>query len=162
MNLVQGSKRPQGGKKIMSPNIDASLDLGHRGYKDRRCCNICSIFTLWRFSPCTRYLQGCRGSRPLYNGRYRPPVGFGAVMYSNISSCRRFDFRSASLWSTGFLALLRTSFSRHRRNEGGCAGRVSRLERACPEMHRVHASCNTSTPLSFGNRHAYRKQRAAR
>ena len=33
MNLVQGTKRPQGGEKIMWPNVDASSDLGHGGYK---------------------------------------------------------------------------------------------------------------------------------
>ena len=36
VNLVQGTKRPQGGEKVMWPNVDASLDLGHGGYKVRK------------------------------------------------------------------------------------------------------------------------------
>ena len=39
-----------------------------QGPKRGRRCNICSISTLWRFLPCTRYLQGCGGARPLHNG----------------------------------------------------------------------------------------------
>ena len=35
MDLVQGTRRPLGGKKTMWPNIDASCDLGHCGYKVR-------------------------------------------------------------------------------------------------------------------------------
>ena len=40
---------------------------------------ICSIFTLWRFPPCTRYVQGCGGGRPLYNGGLLSTRGGGVV-----------------------------------------------------------------------------------
>lgn len=78
VNHVQGTKRPQGGEKIMWPNVDASLDLGHGGCKVRKGIDVvihaqflpCNVFRLAQgtcyvagvVDPCTT--EGYRPSGP--------------------------------------------------------------------------------------------------
>ena len=56
-----------------------------QGPKRGRRCNICPISTLWRFLPCTRYLQGCGGARPLHNGGV--PSTRAATGFAPTTSC---------------------------------------------------------------------------